>query len=90
MTIQLAPWILLWPLLGWLTNGLVGRRLPRVVSGWVAALAVAASFATALAVLSAFGETQAPGTSLAIRLPFYSWLGAGDLDVQAGLLVDAL
>lgn len=90
MTIQLAPWILLWPLLGWLTNGLIGRRLPRVLSGWVAALAVAASFATALAVLSAFGETRAPGMSLAIRLPLYSWLGAGDLDVQAGLLVDAL
>ncbi len=90
MTIQFAPWILLWPLLGWLTNGLIGRRLPRVLSGWVAALAVAASFATALVVLSAFGETRAPGMSLSIGLPLYSWLGAGDLDVQAGLLVDAL
>ncbi len=73
--------ILLWPLLGWLTNGLVGRRLPRAGSGWLAALTVAASFATALAVLAAFGETRAPGTSLSLHLPLYSWLGAGDLDV---------
>jgi len=90
VTIQLAPLILLWPLLGWLTNALIGRRLPRAVSGWVAALSVAASFATALAVLSAFSETRAPGTSLSIGFPLYSWIGAGDLDVQVGLLVDAL
>ncbi len=76
--------------MGWLANGFIGRRLPRAFSGWLAAVAVAASFATALVVLAAFNDARTPDAALSVTLPLFSWLGAGDLQVSASLLVDAL
>ncbi|MDR7482584.1 MAG: NADH-quinone oxidoreductase subunit L [Armatimonadota bacterium] len=77
------------PLAGWLLNGLVGARLPRAAAGGLACAAVAASFAAAVqawGALPAVGE----GTAVAVSLPLYRWLGAGDLWAEASLLVDRL
>jgi NADH-quinone oxidoreductase subunit L len=82
--------ILLWPLLGWLANGLIGRRLSRTTSAGLACATVGASFVTAMGVLAAFRATQAPDAAVSLVLPLYPWLGAGDLTVEASLLVDAL
>ena len=76
------------PLAGWVVNGLVGARLPRALSGGLACAAVAASF---LVAVQAWGALPAAGEgTAAVRLPLYRWLGAGDLWVEAGLLVDRL
>ena len=40
---QLLGWIPLFPLLGFLVNGLVGKRLPMKVSGILASLAIGAN-----------------------------------------------
>ena len=77
---------------GWLTNGLIGRRLSRACSPAPGGRpAVGASFVDGAASSSPrIGETRAPEGACRSGVPLYSWLGAGDLDVQAGLLVDAL
>ncbi|MDI6771657.1 MAG: NADH-quinone oxidoreductase subunit L [bacterium] len=95
-----VPLILVWPLLGWLVNGLAGRRLSRTVSGLVACAAVGASFATAALALAAYVQASAAQaasaaegasqTALSVIVPLFTWLGAGDLWVQASLQVDAL
>jgi NADH-quinone oxidoreductase subunit L len=86
--VDVALLIPLVPLAGWVVNGLVGARLPRALSGGLACAAVAASF---LAAVQAWGALPAAGEgTAAVRLPLYRWLGAGDLWVEAGLLVDRL
>ncbi len=40
--------------------------------------------------LAAFNATRTPDAALSVTLPLFSWLGAGNLTVQASLLVDAL
>ena len=85
-----APWMLIWPLFGWLLNGLLGRRLSRGLSGAVACATVGASFIVALLVLAAYRQTPSPEAALSVTVPLFSWLGAGDLWVDASLLVDAL
>ncbi len=93
----LAPYMLLWPLAGWLICGLAGGRLAGRAAGMVASSAVGASFLTALLLLlghigtapaqgAAGGLDPAPG----LLVPLFSWLGAGDLWVEASLLVDPL
>jgi NADH-quinone oxidoreductase subunit L len=83
-----AALLLVWPLAGWLVNGVIGRYLPRWLSGILAAAAVAASFGSALVLLSGHaGGSAAPGTEL---VPLFAWFGAGGLAVEASLLVDAL
>jgi NADH-quinone oxidoreductase subunit L len=85
-----APLLLIWPLLGWLVNGLLGRRLPAGVPGVLASLAVGASFVTALLLLGRYQALAPAGAALSVPVPLFTWFGAGDLVVDAGLLVDAL
>lgn len=80
--------LLAWPLAGWLANGLLGRRLGRLGPGLVGSAAVGASFLTAswlLAAYRALGPEAGP-----VPVPLGPWFGAGDLVVDAGLLVDPL
>ncbi|MGQ0572238.1 MAG: NADH-quinone oxidoreductase subunit L [Armatimonadota bacterium] len=85
-----AVLMLVWPLLGWLTNGFVGRRLSRRASGALACAAVGASFITALVVLAAYRRAVVPDHAVSFPIVLFSWIGAGDLSVEASLLVDAL
>ncbi len=87
---DLAPWMLVWPLLGWLVNGLVGRRLSRAVSGAMACLAVGASFVVALLVFTAYRQGPTTEGASSVAVPLFLWFGAGDLSVNASVLVDAL
>jgi NADH-quinone oxidoreductase subunit L len=85
-----AVLLLVWPLLGWLANGLLGRRLSRIASGVLASGAVAASFLTALALLAAYREQAGGEGARSVVVPLFEWFGAGDLRVAASLLVDPL
>ncbi|HET8679565.1 MAG TPA: NADH-quinone oxidoreductase subunit L [bacterium] len=80
----------LWPLLGWLANGLFGHRLRGAASGVLASGAVAASFACAVLALGALRRGRVEDAAVSVTLPLFTWLGAGDLWVGASLLVDAL
>lgn len=80
--------LLVWPLVGWLANGLLGRRLGRLGPGLVGASAVGASVLTASWLLAAYRALGADADP--VPVPLGAWFGAGDLVVDAGLLVDPL
>ncbi|MBI3998358.1 MAG: NADH-quinone oxidoreductase subunit L [Armatimonadetes bacterium] len=87
---MLGTLIVVWPLLGWLTNGLIGRRLSRALAGELACVTVAASFVSALGVLLAVRPAGATDAAVSIVIPLFRWLGAGDLWIDASLIIDAL
>src|SRR3990170_7002877 len=85
-----AVLMLAWPLLGWLANGLLGRRLPRIASGVLGSASVGASFVTALALLAAHRQAAGGEAAPSVVVPLFAWFGAGHLGVDASLLIDAL
>ncbi len=82
MTLWLIP---LFPLLGFLINGLFGRRLSKQVVNLVACGSVAASFAYVLWVISALYPISAPHSEA-----YFSWIQSGNLRIGFDLTVDRL
>jgi NADH-quinone oxidoreductase subunit L len=78
----------LFPLLGFVVNAIVGRRLPKSVSGGLACLAMVASF-----VVSAISVWQlaalAPGDRL-VQQTAYTWIASGDFVIDLTLSLDPL
>jgi len=76
------------PLIGFLINGLIGRRFPEKVVGWIGAASVGASFVVALLIfLELIGM---PASSRSVQKVVYTWMLSGDLNVPFGFLVDPL
>ena len=78
------------PLLGFVVNAFLGRRLPKAVSGGLACLAMIASFAVsvmAVAGLLALDEAAGPR---AMSQTVYSWIASGDLRVPLEFRLDPL
>jgi len=78
----------LFPLIGFLVNSTMGRRLPKSISGGLASLAMLASF-----VVSAISVWQLAGMapeSRAIEQTLYTWIASGDLDIALAFRVDQL
>ena len=71
------------PLLGFLVNGLLGRRLPHAVVSLVACALPAAAF---LLTLAAFNELRTSGQPLAETL--FTWAATGQFHVDAALYFD--
>lgn len=86
--IDLVWLIPLFPLVGFLINGLIGRRFPEKVIGWIGAGALGASF---LVTLSIFAEVLSMDASRrSVQKIVYTWMASGDLNVPIGFLVDPL
>lgn len=66
------------PLLGAGLNGLLGRRLPRAASSWLAVLMMAASFASA--VIAVASLLALPQDARLIHETLYQWIGVGTGD----------
>src|SRR5688572_45562 len=78
----------LFPLLGFLVNATMGRRLPKGVSGGLASAAMLASFAvSAMAVWQLVG--MAP-EQRAIEQVVYTWIASDDLSLDLTFRVDQL
>src|SRR5581483_11374814 len=76
------------PLVGFLVNASLGRRLTKTVSGGVAVGVMAASFVVALvSVVSLVGQDPA---SRAIVQRVYSWISSGDFEAPFTLRLDPL
>jgi NADH-quinone oxidoreductase subunit L len=74
------------PLVGFLVNASLGRRLPKSVSGGIACLAMLASFAVSVAVsLPMFGAD-----AHAVEQVVFTWLPSGQLQVPFALRLDQL
>ncbi len=74
----------LFPLVGFLLNGIVGKYLPKGITGWIATLAILASFITSLYV---FMNLDA-GNSVTIDL--FQWISFSNLQIGFSFLIDPL
>ena len=74
------------PFAGFLVNSLLGRRLPKALSGGVACAAMVAAFAVSLT--SVFSMLGTPERALEQTL--YTWIASGDLSVGASFYLDPL
>ena len=78
----------LFPLVGFLVNASLGRRLPKSVSGGLASAAMLASFA-----VSVMAVMQVAGMAADhrwIEQTLYTWIASGDLSVDVAFRVDPL
>ena len=82
-------WLIpIFPLIGFLINGLFGKRFPEKAIGWIGALSVGASFLVALSIfMQLLGMDPA---SRSVQKIVYTWILSGDLNVPIGFLVDPL
>ncbi|MFB0516624.1 MAG: NADH-quinone oxidoreductase subunit L [Candidatus Neomarinimicrobiota bacterium] len=80
--------ITLFPLLGFLINGLVGRRLTEKQSGLVACLAVGGSFIISAQLL--FALLALPPEERLFTQTLFSWIPVGELNIQVGYWFDPL
>lgn len=74
------------PFLGFLLNGLFGKRFSKTMGGLVATLVVAASFACSILV---FTEVSA-GDGTPIILDVFQWIRSGGLSIGFSLMADPL
>ncbi|MCS6935291.1 MAG: NADH-quinone oxidoreductase subunit L [Chitinophagales bacterium] len=84
MTVLLL--IVLLPLAGFLLNAFWGKRLPKVVSGWLASAVVFVSFVLSAYYFAGFVS----GTQTKIDADIYRWIQFGDLFIGFGFLLDQL
>ena len=78
----------LFPLLGFVVNSTMGRRLPKSVSGGLASLAMVASFlVSAMLVWQLLGMEPA---RRAIEQTLFTWFASDDLSVDLGFRLDEL
>jgi NADH-quinone oxidoreductase subunit L len=82
MNLWLIP---LFPLIGFLLNGLLGKRLSKPAINAIAVGSVAASFLTVVITLSRLAPLTSPYTA-----HYFTWIQSGFLNVGFDLLVDRL
>jgi NADH-quinone oxidoreductase subunit L len=76
------------PLIGFVVNGLLTRRLPEQVIGWIGSASVGAAFVVAVLIfIDVIGMD--PG-SRSHQTIVYTWMLSGDFKVPIGFLVDPL
>ncbi len=76
------------PLIGFLINGLFGKRFSEKAIGWIAAGAVGAAFVLAVSIF--FEIISMPAASRSVQTIVYTWILSGDLNISFGFLVDPL
>ncbi len=84
--INLVWLVPLFPLLGFLINGLGRNTLPKAAVGFVGCLTVLASFAVSLGI---FFELNSAETKSFI-IPIFDWISAGNVKIPFSFLVDPL
>ncbi len=78
----------LFPLLGFLVNASVGRRLSKAVSGGVACVAMLAAFA--VSVTQVMGLAAMPDTTREISYTVFTWIKSGDFVLDLTFRLDPL
>lgn len=83
---ELVGLVPLFPLLGFIMIGLLGKRLPKSVAGILASLLVLASFGVSLGIFIELSSgNPAPHTLL-----LFDWISAGSVNISLSFLVDPL
>ncbi|MGA9756147.1 MAG: NADH-quinone oxidoreductase subunit L [Desulfobaccales bacterium] len=82
-------WLIpLFPLIGFLINGLVGKSLPKGVVGTIGAAAVGLSFLVTVAIFLEF--LKLPEGVHAVEKVMYTWIASGTFKVSVAFLIDPL
>jgi NADH-quinone oxidoreductase subunit L len=84
--INLVWLIPLFPLLGFLVNGLGRNKLTKSVVAFVACLSVLASFAVSLAVFFELNSSEVKS----FIIPIFDWISAGTVKIPFSFLIDPL
>ena len=74
----------LFPLIGFLINGLFGKYLPKSITGWIASISVLLSFVCTLYV---FINLPSIGS---LHIDLFSWIAYTDMNIGFGFLIDSL
>ncbi|MDQ3813887.1 MAG: NADH-quinone oxidoreductase subunit L, partial [Armatimonadota bacterium] len=78
--------IVLFPLIGFIINGFIGRKMPKPVPGVIACVAVLASFIVAVVrFMEVVGQADH-----SITEHVYTWMSVGDLTIDVSFLLDQL
>lgn len=78
--------IILLPLVGFLINAFVGKKLPKSISGWLASLMIFIPFVLSTIFFIGFVK----GTQPKIDVNIYDWIALPDFTITFGLLLDQL
>ncbi len=84
---KLVTLIPLFPLLGFLINGFFGKKISKTLSGWIASLAVLASFLISLFVFIDLLEHPEVKSHV---VSVFSWINSGNLKIPFEFLIDPL
>ncbi|MCB2197998.1 NADH-quinone oxidoreductase subunit L [bacterium] len=83
-----AVWIILFPLIGVIVNGLIARKWPEKVVGWFASLMIMASFVVALMLTIQLAGMDPHHRAMEVK--FFSWISVGQLNLDFAFLIDPL
>ncbi|MBM4342473.1 MAG: NADH-quinone oxidoreductase subunit L [Deltaproteobacteria bacterium] len=86
----LLPIIVLLPLLGGIVNGLIGKRLPKQATYFVANAAVLGSFALSVQAFLALRTATVVNPDAAFRFEAFRWIAAGSYSFDMAFLLDPL
>jgi NADH-quinone oxidoreductase subunit L len=78
----------LFPLVGFITNALIGRRLPKSISGGLASLVMVASFVVSASVV--WQLAGLPAEERVVDQTLYTWLASGDFTLPLTFRLDPL
>src|SRR5208283_1968810 len=82
-------WLIpLFPLIGFLINGLLGKRLSKNVVGTIGSLAVGLSFLLTVGIFLEF--LQLPHGSRVVEKTVFTWISSGSFQAQTAFLIDPL
>jgi NADH-quinone oxidoreductase subunit L len=82
-------WLIpLFPLIGFLINGLVGKSLPKTVVGTIGSAAVGLSFLVTVAIFLEF--LKLPTDARSVEKVVYTWIASGSFKASVAFLIDPL
>ena len=82
-------WLIpVFPAIGFLVNGFLGRKLPRALVSWIACLALLGSFVVSALVFIEF--LKLPPESRLFEKSVYTWIASGEFAASVGFRIDAL
>jgi len=85
---SLLKWIPFVPLMGFIVNGLIGRKLPEKLAGIIGSSAIGISFI--ISILSFLKLINLPEGERLLNDRLYTWIASGNLNISISLHFDAL
>jgi NADH-quinone oxidoreductase subunit L len=83
-----AIWLILLPLIGAIVNGLLNRKWPEKLTGWLGSLMIMGSFSVAVSLF--FQLLKLDPSQRSINVTFFQWMHIGSLHLDFAFLIDPL